>query len=168
MDDILKLLLEQIKELEEERNATIDEKSENPEDGESEENINFAQFVNSKIGDNQFKKLIFKSQLSLSLKNEIVMFYFKRRLYLTFKKYHVGLFFDIDLLPRESINEMDEAITYIFTVAKPSTRFGTPRLTQQQAVEAIGRLIDKYLYNKVKYEPFILEDFADFNYLNLF
>lgn len=159
MNDILKTLIEQIVELETERQNKLEVNEDTELQGE--QNVNFAQFVNSSI-DSTLKKLIFKSQLTLIYGN-IILFYFQKKLYITLKKYHIGIYFDISLLPEGSVKEMDEAITYIFMKAKPTMIYGLPEFSQQKAVEFIGKIIDKYLYNKTKYFTFILDDLQEFN-----
>ena len=152
MNDILKVLLTRIVELEQERNQIV---SNSGNDESIESNDNLAQFVNSNIG-SEIKKEIFKSRLAI-VYGKLRLFYFDKKLYITIKNYSVGLLYDLKDFPKETENELNEAFEYIFMRAKPTTRYGTPIVTAEMAVKGIGKIIDEYMYGKAKYQMIYLQ-----------
>ena len=146
MNDILRVLLSRIIELEQQKNQYISEEN----TSNSENNVNLAQFIGNNV-DKELKRQIFKSRIAIIFR-KLRLFYFEKRLYITIKDYSIGIMFNIQDLPSEYADEMDEALEYIFARANPTTKYGTPILTHEKAVNAIGKLIDEYLYTKMKHE----------------
>lgn len=151
MQDIFKL----IKELLEQYVETFEQQVENIEDESVKEEAE-RDYIKEITDTIVYKRIFLEKQPTVNYYG-FTLYYIDMKLYIIWKKYRIGVFYDIRKLAEGLKQAVDKTIRYVFLKSNPSTRIGTPILSKLKAFEMMGQLIDKYLQNNTKQEIFYIE-----------